>query len=393
MNFAALTIVSLNYIPYAHTLGESFKKHHHQDFFILIVDKKQEFQQNSNYKYIWVEDLGIENFISYAYIYNILELNTNVKPSALKYLFKNGNYDACFYIDPDIKFFQTITPIADKFKEFDIILTPHAITPYKDNLSPSDLTILKSGIYNLGFIGVKNTLNGLNLLNWWEQKCLEEGFNDPDDGIFVDQKWMNFTPAYFDKVLIYKEPDINVAYWNLHEREITKKNSTFYVNQSQLIFFHFSGFKYNAPKTLSKYQNRHHLGISAELDELFNDYKNDLVKNEIQKFSSYQYGFNRNNYDEEITSTARSIFYNVYLEKLNINPFELRIRDLKNNSMSLQSNLLPASQEKYKTFARIISHGLRFLNIILGDSKFNDLILFLRRTSTQRNLGKIFFRN
>ena len=38
--------------------------------------------------------------------------------------------------------------------------------------------------------------------------------------MFTDQRWVDFVPSLFDH-LILKDPGCNVAYWNLHGRELT----------------------------------------------------------------------------------------------------------------------------------------------------------------------------
>ena len=87
------------------------------------------------------------------------------------------------------------------FRELDacsIVLTPHATRPYQDAKQPDEITLLRTGAYNLGFIGVAKTEESRAMLNWWQERCREHCVVQPEEGLFVDQKSMissGFPPA------------------------------------------------------------------------------------------------------------------------------------------------------------------------------------------------------
>ena len=64
-------------------------------------------------------------------------------------------------------------------------------------------------------------------------------------GVFVDQKWMDLAPLFFDKIKLVKNPGWNMAWWNFSERKLLETPDGYAVNQEDtpLVFFHFSGFK------------------------------------------------------------------------------------------------------------------------------------------------------
>lgn len=67
-----------------------------------------------------------------------------------------------------------------------------------------------------------------------EEKLQDQCYDDRDDGTFVDQKWMNFIPAFFpDDVCISHNEGLNVAIWNLHERELVIEGGKYYVKVSE----------------------------------------------------------------------------------------------------------------------------------------------------------------
>ena len=83
MTYACLTICSINYIGKARVLVESYKQHHpDHSFYLVVVDRKRPLEV-PGVRLIWAEDLGIASFFQKAFTYDVIELNTNVKPAAL----------------------------------------------------------------------------------------------------------------------------------------------------------------------------------------------------------------------------------------------------------------------------------------------------------------------
>jgi hypothetical protein len=102
----------------------------------------------------------------------------------------------------------------------------------------------------------------------------------------VDQNWLNFVPLFFNNVQVLRHPGCNVAYWNLHERRVEKKDNDYIVNEEPLIFFHFSGYSMHQPQKISKHQDRFSMDKNPVVKELFHFYHDALVTNkhaELQK--------------------------------------------------------------------------------------------------------------
>ncbi len=102
----AFTICSNNYLAQAKTLGDSFLDHHPDVKFIIGLvdrfDKSFDYSFFSRFEIIPVEDIQINNFDELTAKYNIVELNTAVKPSYIHYIFQNYQADKLIYLDPDI---------------------------------------------------------------------------------------------------------------------------------------------------------------------------------------------------------------------------------------------------------------------------------------------------
>src|SRR5277367_2165964 len=113
MTRAACTIVSLNYLSYARTLCESFfRLHDDWRFYVLIVDRLPLGTSLSaeRFEVVFVDELAIPNFASIAFKYDVLALNTNVKPSFMRFLLDKG-VEQLVYLDPDIFVYSALDPI------------------------------------------------------------------------------------------------------------------------------------------------------------------------------------------------------------------------------------------------------------------------------------------
>jgi hypothetical protein len=224
--------------------------------------------------------------------YTIIEFNTAVKPYAFLHFFESMGFDEACYIDPDILVFSGFTEVFGALRNHSCVLTPHITAPLQDGKEPSDLTIMKSGVYNLGFLGLRNDSDGRRLAKWWADRCFFHCRVDIAGNMFTDQRWMDLAPTFVSNPYILRHPGYNVAYWNLPHREVVKAaNGKWLVNGKRLVFFHFSGIDPDKPAQFSKHQNRYspnNLGLVNELCDL---YRSKVLKNKWRKYNKERYAF------------------------------------------------------------------------------------------------------
>lgn len=294
----AFTICSVNYLAQAKTLELSLSTQNPDIQYVIGLTDKLEgknIDKNKlpNAPLLEVHQLGIKNFDWMCRNYDITELNTAVKPYFIEYLFQqNPQVTKLIYFDPDIIVYQPLTELLNNLNTFSIVVTPHICSPLNDDFHPNEETHLSTGIFNLGFIALNRSKSSFEFVTWWQQKLAYECKIDLENGLFVDQNWVNFAPYYFEKVLIEKNLGYNMAYWNLHERKIKKEENNWLVEDgshflSPLIFFHFSGYQLNKPEVLSKYQNRFTFDERPDIKPLFDDYAKQLSTNYNQYFSQF----------------------------------------------------------------------------------------------------------
>ena len=253
--YAACTIVARNYLGLARVLEDSFRAAHPDiDFFTLIIDGSAADRSGCGLtNVLLIEDLELSPDVSEPMIlmYGVTELATALKPATLQLLLNRG-YDVAAYFDPDIWVREDVSDIFDQAALSGIVLTPHALQPVpRDGLEIRERGIMQAGIFNLGFIAVGTSAG--DFLSWWHERLRIDAVVDFQNALFTDQRWIDWVPALFPHS-ISRDPGLNVAYWNLHERPLTREaGGRLLAADAPLRFFHFSGFDLANPWVLSRF--------------------------------------------------------------------------------------------------------------------------------------------
>ena len=252
---AACTIIARNYVGLARVLEDSFRTVHPDiDFVTLIIDGVDEDSVGSGLtNVLLMEDLGLSPDVSEPMIlmYGVMELATALKPATLQHLLRDG-YDVAAYFDPDIWVRGDLSDVFEQAARSGIVLTPHTLEPVpRDGLEICEKAIMQAGIFNLGFIAVSATAG--DFLSWWHERLRTDAVVDFQNALFTDQRWIDWVPALFPHVVL-RDPGLNVAYWNLHERPLTLgPGDQVLAAGVPLRFFHFSGFDVANPWVLSRF--------------------------------------------------------------------------------------------------------------------------------------------
>jgi hypothetical protein len=257
----AFTSISLNYLAKARVLGHSLRRHHPEiRLHLMLADAVPEWLDLSREPFdsvIRIEDLGIDRWKSWAFGHSVVELCTAVKPFAFRHLFGTRDAERYFYFDPDVVFFSRCDRLFDRLDEASIVMTPHVSEPDRNpsGVVDNEISSMAHGIYNLGFLGLRRDEVGRRLVEWWCDRLALFCHDDIPRGLFTDQRWMDFVPAFFEGCRIIRDPEFNVATWNYSTRAITgSRESGFRVDGRPLGFHHYSGVDNGASRMmLEKY--------------------------------------------------------------------------------------------------------------------------------------------
>lgn len=251
MTVHAYTSFTFSYLNRARVLAASIRRQH-PDWVLwaVITDKEPDgftLDKASEDFDHWVtaQDLFGEETETWLFGHDIVEACTAVKGRALQVILRDATCGKVLYFDPDIGVINTMQPVVDLLDTESIVLTPHQVDPEPAShhmaLRDNEIASLHYGVFNLGFVAVRNDPEGRRFADWWADRLHDWCHDRLDLGLFVDQKWCNLVPCFFDGVKVLRDPGYNVASWNLSQREMAfDPAGRAMINGQPLRFYHFT---------------------------------------------------------------------------------------------------------------------------------------------------------
>ena len=221
------TIIAKNYLAHARVLGRSLAATHPGSRLqTLVIDDFAGYIDPAHepFDILTPEDVGCDPFVHMALRYSVLELSTAVKPWLLRHLLAQTG-EPVTYLDPDIQVFGSLESLEERAAAHGVVLIPHNSRPIpQDGRRPSQVDVMIAGIYNLGYVSLAPGPEVEQLLDWWADRLRRDCRVDPTWGYFVDQRWFDLAPGFLSDLAIVRDPEFNLAYWNLHERALEHRD-------------------------------------------------------------------------------------------------------------------------------------------------------------------------
>jgi FkbM family methyltransferase len=322
------TGVALDHIHRASILCESLK-HYHPDFafHVALADKVPSWLELSNHPFdsvIGIESLDIPNLKGWIFSHGITELCTAIKPFVLRRLLELDGCQQVYFFDSDIVLFSRIDDLVSILDNSTLVLTPHQTTPEStlEAVMDNEICSLKHGIYNLGFLGVRNTPEARRFADWWADRLYYFCRESLDMHLWTDQKWINHVPVFFEQVQVVKSPRFNVAPWNITTRKLEGSFETgFTVNGEPLGFYHFTGFDSGAHKIMTtKYASG-----NPTVESLIRWYERANQSDRGGRAGSVPWAYDTFENGEPVTKLHRSIYrLRPDLQEAYPDPFEVK---------------------------------------------------------------------
>ena len=282
---ALVATATIDFIFYSlTTLVSGYEEGEYHSYNIFILDaahevetKIKEIVQN---KYDWISlifpsdliSLDQEHFLKTFSYYNKGEVANLSKYFAIKHVCETQDIDFCAFIDSDMLIYDGLYKEILKIQDNAVYLTPHILGP---TTSDNDHEIMVHGWINAGFMVYnKNNEQALVILDWLISRISQRGFFAPEYSLSCDQTWVSALPVIFkDHIEMSSNPGVNVAYWNLFNRKLNKRDDDgIYTNDTPLLLFHFSGYDFKDKKKLSRHAS-YLIGNDRNLQELCFEYE------------------------------------------------------------------------------------------------------------------------
>ena len=270
---AFFTICSNNYLSQAEVFFASVRAVHPEvDLVLGLADAHHaEDAYPAGVEILPAAELGIPDFASFAFRYDVMEFNTAIKPYVMLRLFERG-YRSLVYFDPDIALYRRLDDLLALLGDgASFVLTPHFADPPGRGDIRNEWHVMQTGVFNLGFLAASQRPETEPTLRWWARMLRHGCVNAQERGVFVDQKYLDLLPGLAGDARVLRDTGFNVAYWNLPQRRLTVgPDGSYLVDGRALAFFHFSGFDPERPGRLSTYAPE--MPADGALAALLSDY-------------------------------------------------------------------------------------------------------------------------
>jgi hypothetical protein len=291
-NYGFCTIATRSHFKYAVALATSLQRYHPGlTLCVLLLDFDDDWRidRSPSIEVFRLEEIRVADIEDMKIYFNAFELSNCLKPFFIAHLLDNG-FDKLVYLDADILAVGCFDGLFRMLNRYSFVLSPHWLCPkLVQNSEVSVSNIADFGIYNGGMWGIRQK-GGKDVLIWLMQFLPTFGFDDRKSGMCCDQKLLPLAAQLFiHQFGCIQHPGYNVAYWNLHERGISKDENRYMVNGRPAIFFHLSGFRAEHQETFSRHSswNFERLPILKDIVSEYLSY----IPAELATENSYAYDY------------------------------------------------------------------------------------------------------
>lgn len=225
------TIAAKNYLARVRVLADSLAVHHPQlSLFVMLTDEIEGrfVAVDEPFHLISFAELADcdASLRRLAFTYDRKALAAASKPLLLRTLLNRG-YSRVVLVDADTLLLGRMDDVLRVLDDHSILLCPHRLKPPTGRgRADADLGLLRSGTFNAGLVGVRDTPPARSFIDWWRDRLQRHCRNSPEDGLHLDQRWLDLVPGLFPDVGLVRDPGINVGWWNFDERPISIANET-----------------------------------------------------------------------------------------------------------------------------------------------------------------------
>ncbi len=197
------------------------------------------------------------------------------------------------YVDADMYCYGQCDAIYQEFGDASVMIHEHRFPQHLEHLA-------KYGRFNVGLLVFRRDERAFTVLRWWREKCIEWCKATMEDDRFGDQKYLDVWPTQFEGVKITQNIGVGTAPWNHSQYKFSKKDGSYFVNDTQLLIYHFHCFNilnlsvivpvgntdYHNPLSYFKTSLLPYLdeltASAAALKSVHEDFMFGLVKNEFE---------------------------------------------------------------------------------------------------------------
>jgi len=191
-------------------------------FCALLVDRLDGFfdPNEESFPVISSGSLEFKGIEAMRFQYSAFEFARALKPAFFEHLLKRAS--RLVFLDCESRHLPPIAAVWRLLKISEIVLRPRLTRPggrwssaagapgaassASSRRIKEELRILKTGSYDLSFVALRSGPACLAFLRWWRERLRLHGYDDPEWGLYVDQRWSDLVPCLFSNVGLLREP-------------------------------------------------------------------------------------------------------------------------------------------------------------------------------------------
>ncbi len=322
MSTAAATIVAKPYLSHARLLAQSFGEHHPEiPLFGLLADEVDgRFDPAAEpFELVELDALDLDDGAGLRFRYEQQALSYALTPHFVGHLLDRG-FDRVVFIKQESLVLDRLDPLLAALEDSSVVLTPHLLAPAPP---ARELTILLSGVFNGGIVGVAATPDGRGFLRWWANRVRFHCVHDVAGGLHFEQRWLDLVPSRFAGVHVLRDPTVNVGHWNLDERRVRIRDGRVLAGDEPCRLFRFSGYSPGQPTRVTAYVPDLVTADVGDAGAVFERIADDLAQAGWAESAQWPYAWDRFSDGVPIPPIARAIHRSLGAEAARFgDPFE-----------------------------------------------------------------------
>jgi hypothetical protein len=192
-------------------------------------------------------------------------------PSWILYVMgKNQSVKYVVYLDADLYFFSDPNKGVAEIGDKSLLVVEH-------RFSRERVGMATNGRFNVAFNVFRNDQISRTCLKRWRKQCLDWCYSKPEGGKLGDQTYLDEWPVLYRKnLVISKNLGVDTAPWNISQYKVTDKDGRVFINNDQLICYHFHQFQVLSS---SKFSRVHGYNLSGKIvDNIYKPYEMEINK-------------------------------------------------------------------------------------------------------------------
>lgn len=174
-----------------------------------------------------------------------VEYYWTLTPTAiLRFLERMPDNETLTYVDADLLFFSPLQTVFDELGAASVLI-------HKHNFPPRYAAFDVNGVYNVGLLTFRNAPEGIKVLSWWRDRCLEWCYHRCEDGKMGDQKYLESFASLTDSLIVSQNPGVGVAPWNHIGYRLSERDGIPCVDGVPTVFFHYHAAAHAVPGCLA----------------------------------------------------------------------------------------------------------------------------------------------